>query len=157
MFQTAEDKQIIRKYFSYNHTQSVLTSNLQPRIATIVWFLVSFDKWFWNVQIWDDLGFFKCCKKTVLLGLILICGQWTKFGLQCLVKNLFVIPTKLGMTEQSWQAVFTGCGCIYRVYNHYHILKENHCFSHFGVHSNPQEKSQFASFILCIYLLLEWE
>lgn len=85
----------------------------------------------WNAQIRLE----RC--KTVLLGLILICGQRTKFGLQCLLKNLFVIPTNLSMKELSWQAVFTGCGCIYHVYYHphyhhhcYQVLEEKYTFSH---------------------------
>lgn len=84
----------------------------------------------WDVSLyrfWMSLDIKHCKKKKkkVLLGLILSCGQWTKFSLQCLVKNLFVIPTKVSVKELRWQVVFTGCGCIYRVYHHQTTLLQS--------------------------------
>lgn len=59
-------------------------------------------------------------------------------------KILFVIPRKLSVKELSWQAVFTGCGCICHIYHHHRILKERFfsslLFQRF--HSNHQAKKK---------------
>lgn len=69
-------------------------------------------------------------EKAASLGLILICGDgepnlvssalWKK-------TDLFVTPRRVRVKERRWQAVFTGCGCIYHVYYN-HILRQNYIF-----------------------------
>lgn len=46
------------------------------------------------VEVLGGFRFFQALQKKIkenlLLGLILICGQWTKLGLQCLVKKIYL-------------------------------------------------------------------
>lgn len=147
-------EQAVWKHLIFSMTTASETKIRHKHLLGFIWYdvnVASKDSWNAHKLDWG-------AAETVLLGLILICGQRTKFGLQCLVKNLFVMPTNLSMKELSWQAVFTGCGCIYRVYYYYHhhrhqVLEEKYTFSH----SDDREKSHcsFLKILLFIPKLVE--